>query len=68
MASRTKPYPATQHLEGEMAEIVTCKHCGNPEYYGEMRWLNGKEECRPCYKAHWEEVNHKHYAWDDLGV
>ena len=24
----------------EMKRIVICKHCGKPEYYGDMRWLN----------------------------
>jgi len=68
MTNREEPYPAKQHLSDEMAEIVICRHCGNPEYYGEMRNLNGKQECRVCYKHHWEETNHKQYIWDDLGV
>lgn len=67
MPKEMPPAPK-QKLEGEMAEVVICRHCGRPEYYGEMRWLNGHQECRRCYKAHWEEVNHKQYIWDDLGV
>lgn len=46
--------------------IVICKHCGKPEYWGEMRWLNGRCSCRNCYTAQWEDVNHKLYTWDDL--
>lgn len=49
-----------------MNEIIICRHCGKPEYYGEMRWLNGKQECRNCYRHHYEEINHEEYAWDDL--
>lgn len=49
-----------------MEEIVTCKHCGHLEYYGEMRWLNGRCECRNCYKAHYEEVHGELYKWSDL--
>lgn len=50
----------------EMNKIVICKHCGKPEYYGEMRWLSRSCECRSCYKARWEELNCKVYKWDDL--
>lgn len=50
----------------EMKRIVICKHCGKPEYYGKMRWLNGRCECRNCYKAHWQETNHELYTWHDL--
>lgn len=50
----------------EMNRIVLCRHCGKPEYYGEMRWLSGRCSCRRCYKAQWEDENHKLYAWDDL--
>lgn len=51
----------------EMQEIVICKHCGRPEYYGEMRWLNGKSYCRECYRANYEDRTRKLYKWDDLG-
>lgn len=50
----------------EMNRIVICKHCEKPEYYGEMRWLNGKCGCRSCYKAFWQDENHKLYKWSDL--
>ena len=49
-----------------MSKIVICKHCGSPEYYGEMRWLNGKCSCRACYRRDYEDRTGKHYAWDDL--
>lgn len=49
-----------------MNEIVICRHCGKPEYYGEMRWLNGRCECRNCYRVHFEEYYRKMYKWDDL--
>ena len=29
-----------------MDEIIICRHCGKPEYYGKMRWLNGVCSCR----------------------
>jgi len=53
-------------IENEMLEVVICRHCGKPEYYGEMRWLNGTYSCRSCYKSQWEDTNHKRYIWDDL--
>lgn len=49
-----------------MDEIVICKYCGKLEFYGEMRWLNSKCECRDCYKSHREELDNKPYKWDDL--
>ena len=45
----------------EMKEIVICRYCGKEEEYGKMRWLNGRCECKKCYKSHWEEVNHQLY-------
>lgn len=53
-------------VEDEMNQIVICKHCGHPEYYGEMRFLNGRYECRQCYRNHYEEVYKKKYTWNDL--
>lgn len=53
-------------MPDEMKHIVKCKHCGQLEFYGEMRWLNGRCECRDCYRHHYEEVNHKRYEWNDL--
>lgn len=50
----------------EMKRIVICRHCGKPEYYGEMRWLSGWCGCRSCYKHKFEEANHHLYTWDDL--
>ena len=47
-------------------EIVICKHCGKPEYWGAMRWLSGWCACRNCYRSIWEEQNKKRYTWDDL--
>ena len=53
-------------MEDDMTRIVICKHCGRPEYYGDMRWLSGKCCCRSCYRAEWEDANKKLYVWDDL--
>lgn len=53
-------------IKDEMKRIVICKHCRKPEYYGEMRWLSGFCGCRNCYKAKWQDENHKLYTWDDL--
>ena len=53
-------------LKDMMDEVVICKHCGKPEYYGQMRWLNGTESCRDCYKEQYEAVYREHYRWDDL--
>ena len=50
----------------EQKEIVICKHCGKPEYWGAMRWLSGRCACRNCYRSFWEDQNHKRYTWDDL--
>ena len=47
-------------------EIVICKYCSGPEYWGEMRWLSAKELCRDCYREAWEDMTHKRYKWDDL--
>lgn len=53
-------------MNDEMKRVVICKHCRQPEYYGEMRWLNGFCGCRRCYKAKWQDENHRLYTWDDL--
>jgi hypothetical protein len=50
----------------DLNAAVLCRHCGKPEYYGEMRWLNSKHECRDCYRHHYEEVYGERYKWDDL--
>lgn len=47
-------------------KIVICKHCNQPEYWEEMRWLNGKCSCRKCYKADYETAHRELYKWDDL--
>lgn len=47
-------------------KIVICKQCNRPEYWGEMRWLNGRCECRDCYKADYEGNRGEPYRWDDL--
>lgn len=49
-----------------MKEIVICNSCRKPEYWGEMRWLNGRCICRDCYKAEYEGLTGKIYKWDDL--
>jgi len=33
----------------EMLEIVECKQCHKPEYYGMMIWRDGKQMCRGCW-------------------
>ena len=43
----------------EMKEIVTCKFCGNPEYYGMMHWHNGTTMCRKCIYGVWSVLNSK---------
>lgn len=53
-------------MAGINEEIVICKHCGKPEYWGAMRWLSGWCACRNCYRSLWEDQNHKKYTWDDL--
>lgn len=50
----------------EMMRVVKCRHCGGFEYYGEMRYLNGRCECRKCYKHHREEIDHEPYGYTDL--
>ena len=53
-------------MDDDMKRIVICKFCGRPEYYGEMRWLNGHCMCRSCYRADYYDRTGKPYAWDDL--
>lgn len=53
-------------MEDLMKKAILCKYCSRPEYYGEMRWLNGKCMCRKCYKAEYESFYRKPYCWDDL--
>lgn len=55
-----------REASNEMNEIIICKYCLTPEYYGEMRWLSGFCGCRSCYKAKWQDENQKPYTWDDL--
>lgn len=50
----------------EMMQIVICKYCNSPEYYGKMRWLSGKCCCRNCYKADYETQYKEPYRWNDL--
>lgn len=50
----------------EFDRIVICKQCKKPEYWGELRWLSGFCTCRNCYKAIWEDQNHRQYTWGDL--
>ena len=42
--------------------IVTCKYCGRAEYWGQLRWYNGKCSCRACYKSDWEDRTGKVYT------
>lgn len=50
----------------DMQKIVICRHCGNPEYYGEMHWSSGICSCRDCYKGQYERETKKVYEWNDL--
>lgn len=36
-------------VEYDLKEIVTCKHCRQKEYWGNMIWLDGTTYCRGCY-------------------
>ena len=49
-----------------MNKAVYCKYCSKPEYYGELRWLDGKCMCRSCYKREYESYYSRPYPWDDL--
>lgn len=53
------------HVE-EKDRIVICKSCHRPEYWGQMRWLNGKCTCRDCYRSEWESMRGEQYRWNDL--
>ena len=53
-------------LMDECKRVVRCRHCNRFEYWGEMRWLNGWQLCRNCYRREYEAVNKKPYEWDDL--
>lgn len=42
-------------MENEMLRIVTCKKCGNEEYYGAMYWEGGGVTvCRRCIYQSWQ--------------
>ena len=47
-------------------EIVICKHCNQPEYWGDMRWNNGRCMCRDCYREDYERAHRQNYKWGDL--
>lgn len=49
-----------------MREITTCRHCGETEYWEEMRWLNGRYSCRSCYRKQYEQETGTPYIWTDL--
>lgn len=49
-----------------MNTVVRCNYCHSPEFYGELRWLDGREMCRDCYRHEYEETEGKPYEWDDL--
>lgn len=55
----------SEHTE-QKEKIVICKECKKPEYWGAMRWLEGRCLCRRCYRARWEHLNQREYKWDDL--
>ena len=50
----------------ENKQIVICKRCKKPEYWGEMRWLSGFCVCRDCYRAQCEQEEGELYRWNDL--
>ena len=37
--------------EKMMNEVVTCKYCGKPVLWGELKWLHGNCMCPKCYEA-----------------
>lgn len=50
----------------EDKNIVLCKECSHPEYWGEIHWLSGRCMCRDCYRKQYEDETGKLYAWKDL--
>ena len=54
-------------IDKEMIEVVICKNCNQPEYYGAMHWRSGKTICRRCMYEIWEaESNWKPRAIDTV--
>ena len=53
-------------MNDDMNRVVICKFCNVPEYWGQMRWLNGKCLCRNCYKAAYQDTYGEPYKWNDL--
>jgi len=45
----------------EMLEIVICRDCKQPEYYGMMHWLSGHTVCRKCIYEIWKKQSN--YKW-----
>lgn len=49
-----------------MNRVQKCKYCGGYDYWGEFRWKEGRQMCRRCYRADWEDRNRQVYRWADL--
>ena len=47
--------------DDEMLNIVTCRECKKPEYYGMMHWLSGHTLCRRCIYELWSKQSD--YKW-----
>ncbi len=49
-----------------MLEIVECRDCKKPEYYGAMIWYNGHAYCRRCTHERWRKESN--YKWEPSGT
>lgn len=46
----------------EMYEVVICRECNKPEYYGAMIWNSGHSYCRKCTYERWAKESN--YKWN----
>jgi hypothetical protein len=46
----------------EMHEVIICPECKKQEYYGMMRWRDGRTYCRRCIYEMW--ARESDYRWD----
>lgn len=47
-----------------MREKVLCSHCGNTEYYDEMKWFSDLLLCRNCYAKEYENLYREKFNQD----
>lgn len=49
-----------------MLEIVKCRDCNSPEYYGAMIWNSGHSYCRKCTYDRWKRESNFKWSPSDI--